>query len=184
MKLLLIAIFTFIVLSCDEENVQIVNFRVNHFQQTATGVSQTLVLLIQTAEDIGKEDWSLFYSTIDGFDYEAGYVYDLMVELRKVKNAPIDAPSVHYVLNKVISKEKVADDIEFEINLKSVTRSSPPSFVTGDVTSGFKILDQVEIDCNSLCNELNQMLEEEDELSGIFLHAETESIKLIELKKE
>ncbi|HEY9168134.1 MAG TPA: DUF4377 domain-containing protein [Lutibacter sp.] len=158
--------------------------RVNHFQQTATGEGQTLVYLVQEGSDIGTEKWNNFYSNIEGFEYELGYVYDLIVEKQAIKNPPADGSSINYGLIEIISKEKIEDNVSFEVILKSTKRSDPPSFVTGNKVSGFKILNTIEIDCSDLCDQMVQMLETENELLGLFKHTETDAIKLIELKME
>ncbi len=183
-NLLILSIISILGISCSDENFETTNMRVNHFQQTAIGVDQRLVNLIQEGNDIGFNDWSYFYDNIEGFDYELGYIYDLSVRKETVSNPPADGSSIKYILNRIISKERVANNITFEIRLKSVIMSNPPSFVIGNNNSGFKILDTIEIDCNDHCDEMIQMLETENELLGVFNHTDSGSIKLIELKTE
>ena len=52
-----------------------------------------------------ESDWSLFYDHIEGFNYEKGYRYTLLVNITEVKNPPQDASSIHYQLIKIIKKE-------------------------------------------------------------------------------
>jgi hypothetical protein len=54
------------------------------------------------------EQWRNFYGTIEGFDYEPAYAYELRVEVTHVANPPPDAPSIHYKLVEVVSKRKTA----------------------------------------------------------------------------
>jgi len=54
-----------------------------------------------------QEDWQFFYSQIEGFDYEPGYRYTLLVEQLEVKDPPAGGSSLRYVLVDVI--EKVED---------------------------------------------------------------------------
>jgi len=182
--LLILSSVSIIGISCSDESFETSNMRINHFQQTAIGVGQRLVNLIQEGNEIGTNDWSYFYNNIEGFDYEQGYIYDLSVIKETIINPPADGSSIKYILNRIISKERVANNITFEIRLKSVIMSNPPSFVTGNNNSGFKILDTIEIDCNDLCDEMIQMLETENELLGVFNHTDSGSIKLLELKPE
>ncbi|WP_084528308.1 DUF4377 domain-containing protein [Nocardia crassostreae] len=49
--------------------------------------------------------WELHYDGIDGFDYQPGYTYRLLIEERPWVNPPADAPSSTWHLIKVISKE-------------------------------------------------------------------------------
>lgn len=179
MRTLLITVITIITLSCDDGDVKTLRFRVNHFQQPKY---HTLGLLVQSNGNIEKDNWTYFSYPIEGFEYEAGFIYELIVE--EEKYLFYDILSSRYTLKKIVSKSKVPDDTQFEINLMTVFKGYPYRMVTGDASSGFKILDTIEIDCNDLCNELNKMLEEDCSLSGLFTHTQTESIKLIELKKE
>ncbi len=82
------------------------NMRVNYFTQTCQGLYEGNCLLIQEDAEIGSDNWSLFYyeNSIDGFEYEAGYVYDLRVEKTHIPNPPQDASSIEYKLIEVISK--------------------------------------------------------------------------------
>jgi len=182
--LLILSIISTLGISCSDESFETTNMRINHFQQTAIGLDQRLVYLIQEGNEIGTNDWTYFYNNIEGFDYELGYVYDISVIKETISNPPTDGSSIKYTLNKIISKERVTNNITFEIRLKSVIMSNPPSFVTGNINSGFKILDTIEIDCNDHCDEMIQMLETENELLGVFNHTDSGSIKLLALKPE
>jgi hypothetical protein len=46
------------------------------------------------------------YSSIEGFDYEPSYVYELRVEATAVPHPPADASAVRYRLLEVVSKRK------------------------------------------------------------------------------
>ncbi len=52
------------------------------------------------------DKWSLFYDTIEGFEYEEGYAYEIEVVITKIENPPADSSSLRYTLIKVVSKEK------------------------------------------------------------------------------
>ncbi len=184
MKTLFAILIVTTLLACAEENVESVIVRVNHFQQTATGEGQVLIYLVQEEEKVGQEDWSYFYGDIDGFTYEPGYVYDLAVEKTPVNDPPADASSIRYTVKKLIAKKAVDNTVSFEVRLKSVTRSNPPSFVTGSLASGFELLSTLPIDCNTRCDELDQRLANENEVIGIFTHAPAGAIRLIGLENE
>lgn len=53
------------------------------------------------------EEWTYFYDTIAGFDYEESYRYELRVEVEKDENPPADKSSLSYRLLDVVSKQKV-----------------------------------------------------------------------------
>ena len=54
----------------------------------------------------GDQEWSLFYSHIEGFDYQEGYEYVLNVKVTTISDPPMDASSKDYKLNHVISREE------------------------------------------------------------------------------
>ncbi|MGB2249192.1 MAG: DUF4377 domain-containing protein [Alcanivorax sediminis] len=55
----------------------------------------------------GEENYSLFYSKIEGFEFESGYQYVLRVKVTPVENAPADASSERYSLLEVVEKSPV-----------------------------------------------------------------------------
>ncbi|CAL66025.1 DUF4377 domain-containing protein [Christiangramia forsetii] len=182
-SLILIGFFTFFGMnSCNLEGNEnnegeVVRMRVNHFKQTAFGVAPQLVLLVQEAEEIGGEEWNYFYDGIKDFEYEYGYVYDISVKKEPVENPPQDASSIKYILLDVISKEKIDNTETFEIKLKWGGNSFVSS--TGDQ---YTLMDELLIDCNELCENLAQGLENEDELTGTFSHVSNGEIRLITLQ--
>lgn len=53
------------------------------------------------------KDWTYFYDSIEGFEYEPGFTYKLKVEkTNKSDNLPADASAYNYKLKKVLSKKK------------------------------------------------------------------------------
>jgi hypothetical protein len=77
----------------DEENylTQSTLIRFNSHTVTREGFITMQSLLVQQDEKIGAEKWAYFYETIEGFDYEEGYRYDLDVKISIVENPPADA---------------------------------------------------------------------------------------------
>lgn len=53
-----------------------------------------------------SENWTNFYSKIEGFTYEPGYEYVLKVKTEKIANPPADASSIKYTLIEQVSKTK------------------------------------------------------------------------------
>ncbi|QQY34713.1 DUF4377 domain-containing protein [Chryseobacterium gleum] len=53
-----------------------------------------------------SENWTNFYSSIEGFTYEPGYEYVLKVKTEKIENPPADASSIRYTLVEQVSKTK------------------------------------------------------------------------------
>lgn len=58
------------------------------------------------------QNWQYFYDSIDGFTFEEGFEYELLVLEREIKNPPQDASSIETILIKVISKvEKTSTNL-------------------------------------------------------------------------
>lgn len=57
----------------------------------------------QVKEDPNGE-WELFYDSIDGFEWEPGYTYELRVALHPVANPPAGGSSLQYELIEVLDK--------------------------------------------------------------------------------
>lgn len=51
-------------------------------------------------------EWEFFYDNIEGFTYEPGNEYELIVNVEKVDNPPADASNLKYTLVKEVSKIK------------------------------------------------------------------------------
>jgi heat shock protein HslJ len=64
---------------------------------------QVCVLVKENAED----EYEFFYDQIEGFEYEEGYEFELIVRIEEVENPPADASSLRYVLLEVLRKTKV-----------------------------------------------------------------------------
>lgn len=79
---------------------------VNSARVPCTGVAPMQCLQVRKGE---AEDWQLFYSSIEGFNYEPGYIYRLSVREEKLDPAlvPADASSIRFILVEV--EEKTPD---------------------------------------------------------------------------
>ncbi len=51
-----------------------------------------------------EASWQLFYDDIEGFAYEPGFRYVLLIAERRVPNPPADGSSLAYRLLRVVSK--------------------------------------------------------------------------------
>lgn len=95
--------------SCKKENVdnQII-MMVKDTKVSCTGGNGPMECLqVQMGEKVGSQTWEYFYSPIEGFNYQPGYVYTLKVKTEPIKNPPADGSSVKYTLIEVVLKEKV-----------------------------------------------------------------------------
>ncbi len=69
------------------------------------GVAPQKCMLIKENPD---DEYTFFYDQIQGFDYEEGYEYELVISEGRVENPPADASSLKWTLVSVESKEPVA----------------------------------------------------------------------------
>lgn len=104
---LLILIFFF---SCSVNTgaVSEANMRVNSYTIECVGEMEGICMLVQEGDKIGTEDWEYFYyiDSIEGFTYEPGFIYDLLVKKIPVDDPPMDGSSIKYELVKIISKKE------------------------------------------------------------------------------
>ncbi len=54
-----------------------------------------------------EDEYKFFYGQIEGFDYEEGYEYELLVNEENVENPPADASSLKWTLVEVVNKTPV-----------------------------------------------------------------------------
>jgi len=81
---------------------------VNSYTVDCVGVSPMKCLQIQKGENMVEGEWQNFYSQIEGFDYEPGYIYKIRVNEEVMENVPADASSVQYKLIEVLEKNEDA----------------------------------------------------------------------------
>ena len=79
---------------------------VNSYRVECTGEGLMSCLQVQKGETLQHDQWLYFYSQIDGFDYEPGYIYRILVEETKLdpEKVPADGSSIHYRLITVQDK--------------------------------------------------------------------------------
>lgn len=168
-----------ILLSCSNDNdyqPQTVDMRINHYQNTGIGGGLFITLLVQENNSIGSNSWTKFYNSIEGFNYEPGFIYDIEVMVEQIENPTADGSSLKYTLREIKSTQEVNFETPFDIDLKI----NGQSFIT--TTSGYEILNQIEIDCNNLCDELDTKLQNQDVVVGTFIRLQSTEIQLIELE--
>jgi heat shock protein HslJ len=81
-------------------------FWINSFTVQCEGVAPMTCLQVQESDKPEPGKWSNFYSRIEGFTYEAGYLYKLRIRKEMLKNVPADASSIRYVLVQVLEKTR------------------------------------------------------------------------------
>ena len=88
---------------------------VNSAKVPCDGVGGMHCLNVQKGKKLDFENWQNFYSSIEGFNYQPGYIYKLIVHEEKIskENLPADTSSIKYKLVKVLEKKQ---DTRLRIN--------------------------------------------------------------------
>lgn len=157
-------------------NLQVIDMRINHYKNTGIGVDPLFTLLVQKGNNIGTDNWHKFYTNIEGFNYVPGKIYNLSVLVDQIDNPPADGSSLKYTLLKIKSTQVVNNETLFDIDLKI----NGQSFIT--TNSGYELLNQINIDCKALCDELNRTLYNQDFVVGTFKRLTNKKIQLIDIK--
>ncbi len=87
-----------------EENTKTMTYFVNSAKVPCDGVGEIQCLQIKKGETMPAGAWSNFYGTIEGLDYQEGYLYKLSVKEEQIDPAtvPADASTIKYILLKVL----------------------------------------------------------------------------------
>jgi heat shock protein HslJ len=77
-----------------------------------TGVAPQKCMLVKHNPE---DEYTLFYDQIEGFKYEEGYEYELVILEEQVEDPPADASSISWILVREVSKEPVVDSGEVQL---------------------------------------------------------------------
>ena len=80
----------------------------NSYKQDCVGVGPMNCMLVQKGENPDQGQWQNFYSQIEGFEYQPGFIYKLKVKEEGLQDVPADASSIKYTLLKVLEKKEDA----------------------------------------------------------------------------
>lgn len=69
-----------------------------------TGVAPQMCMLVRNSPE---EEYTFFYNSIEGFTFEPGYEYELLVEVTQVANPPADGSSLSYRLVEIVNQTAV-----------------------------------------------------------------------------
>ena len=98
------------------------------------------------------------------------------MRVEQIENPPADGSSLKYTLLEIKSIQEVDNETLFKIDLKI----NGQIFIT--TNAGYELLNQIDIDCNILCDELDLKLENQDFVIGTFKRRVNGEIQLIELE--
>lgn len=108
MKRLLGVMFAGAVLTaCASTSQDQVVLKVASSQADCIGVAPQKCLLVQEVADVkasAQSNWEFFYSNIEGFEYEPGYEYTLLINKVPREHVAADQSSIIYRLAKVVDK--------------------------------------------------------------------------------
>ena len=145
---------------------------VNSYQVDCTGAGKMKCMLIQKGEAINEDGWQNFYSRIEGFEYEPGYLYKLKVKEERLENVPADASSIKYMLVEVMEKK---EDRRLKVNGSWNAVKINGSIIKLPRTRGAGVIPHLDIDIKTMqisgidnCNNF----------SGMILTLDDQNIKL------
>ncbi|MDN3667801.1 DUF4377 domain-containing protein [Echinicola jeungdonensis] len=179
---ILLVILTFS--SCLEPLVKEEKITVKHYPVVKNNDvnNPTLWIQVQFSHQTEKDEWSeIPIDAIEGFDYELGYEHELRIRKEEVQEPSMERPYIKYTLLSEISKDKVSSSTSFTLPIKSL-EYNPSELVSGDIFSGFVLLNKIPIECTTLCDDLEDEMEENNEVSGVFRHNFDGTIKLVSLQ--
>lgn len=103
-KTILIICICFCLTSCESDDLSIEKTLIIASQKAdCEGFIPQQCFLIKENE---TQNWQYFYDTIDGFIYEEGFEYKIIVSEREIENPPQDASSIATTLVEITSKIK------------------------------------------------------------------------------
>ncbi len=101
-SILTVLTLAFIMTSCVTNEI----YWVNSKKTNCSGVGKRTCLLIKKGKVLNDDtNWQSFYSNIEGFEYEEGYLYKLKVKEEQLTDVPADASSIKYTLVKLLDKK-------------------------------------------------------------------------------
>ena len=109
-----------------------------------TGVGRQECLQVQRGENLGEAEWENFYASIDGFEFEEGYLKKIEVreEQLEASSVPADASSVKYTFVKELDRQRDAQSQVngtwklTELNGKPIDQTAAAPTLTIDLIDG------------------------------------------------
>lgn len=147
---------------------QEINLFIQHYKMPCMAEGVQWCYIIKNKN--GKNE--LFYDEIEGFQYQWGYSFVLLIEKKMVQKPMEDASFYQYKLIKIVKKEKAATGEQFQLSLKLDGKS----FIQ-NTPKGLYILNEIKLD-----NSLFSLSEIQKADSAVFVHGKNEKeIKLVKV---
>lgn len=111
MKQLLLVVLTFLLVTAactSKPGPDEYIYWVNSLKVPCVGVAPTHCLQVYKGDILDPTEWKFFHASIEGFEFEPGYIYKLLVKEEELDEAqvPADASSIAYTLVKALQKER------------------------------------------------------------------------------
>ncbi len=171
-KILLICTTALIFFACSKDDTLVINEEVilfvNHYKTTS--VLSGTQLLIQENDAIGSDTFQGI-AFIKGFKFEPGFTYNVSAKKIITENAGTDAATVSYELVSINDQTQVSPQATFEIPVaRFVNGVGYISFVRGTSSLGFILSQEITIECQNLCSQLEQITPNLEVATGTFTH--------------
>ena len=101
MKFALITVFTLLLKMNISANDLPIRFYVANHKASCTGLTSQMCYLMKNSPN---GIWQNYYNDIEGFNYEEGYEYEILVKKKVIENPPADGPAFVYKLVNVVKK--------------------------------------------------------------------------------
>lgn len=149
MKIYQLFILLIISLSCATGKINNRIYWINSAKVPCSGVDSMQCFNVQKGETLNWENWQNFYSSIEGFDFEPGYLYKLIVNEKKLntENVPADASSIKYTLVKILEKKV---DRRFKLNDVWILENIQGEKIQFEKTNTHRKAPQIEFDITEM----------------------------------
>ena len=148
-----------------------------HYKITATALDNGLFNLVRPEDE---EDFFILYGGVNGFIPELGTNYTIAVAKYSVPNPPADAGSTEYDFLRIIEQSEGSSTETFDLRLLTQYSDVQDTFITSDSSSNYALLNDIAIDCNTVCEQLEPTLNEFETLYGTFSRNSDNSYKLLD----
>ena len=92
-----------------------------------------------------------------------------------------DGSSLKYLLQEIVSREQASTETTFNLRLRSITRGIDQVVFQDAASKAFNILEEKDINCQDLCDELSTTRNNQNEVTGVFRHGQAGEILLEQL---
>lgn len=153
-----------LLISCSSSSSREERILINHHKEPCQGSAYQTCLLTRESE---QQPWAYFYDSIENFDFEWGYQYQLRVRVTDVANPPADASSKHYSLIEQVQTLKVDEGTDFDLFLMPYE-----SFTERLSATEFRLGQEITFHCElSTCDSVASLLSQEMAMVLSFQHA-------------